>query len=229
MATPDPPARPDPAAPRLGALEPTDRTDLVSEDVWIGEQVADVDLHGRVADHVEIAASELVRVELTGTGLERLRLVDVVVRDCELSGALAGGASIVRAEFHRCRMTGLELSGSKLAHVRFVDCKLDEANLRFVEAEQVVFERCSLVGTEFYGATLATTEFDTCDLTRGQFSKATVAGARFAGSTIDGLRGAGGMSGVVIAAEQVLPLALSVFRDLGIVVEHLDDDHDPAG
>ena len=87
-------------------------------------------------------------------------------------------------------------------------------------SKQVVFDHCSLVNADFYGATLTTTAFDSCDLTNAQFSKASAGGARLIGSTLDGVRGATALSGVVIGGEQVLPMALSMFTELGITIEN---------
>jgi uncharacterized protein YjbI with pentapeptide repeats len=206
--------------PSLRLSQPTG---LSPHDEWNEECVVDADLSGCVADHVEIAACELRGVLLTGAELEQLRLVDVVARICEFSGSFAHQSSMVRVEFRNCRMSGLVVSDSRLSSVQFVDCKLDDANFRFATGDHVVFDRCSLVGADFYGATLTVSGFDSCDLTGAQFSKATVGGVRLLGSRLEGVRGAIGMSGVVIGSDQVLPLALSVFSDLGIVIEHEED------
>ena len=157
-------------------------------------------------------------VRLTGARLEHLRLVDVLVVDCELSGTLATESSLQRVEFRDCRMSGLVMSDTKLRHVRFRDCKLDEANFRFVRAEQVVFEGCSLVDADFCESVFTASAFLHCDLRNAEFSKASMKGARLAGSVLDGLRGAGYLRGVVVGTDQVLPLALGVFADLGISI-----------
>ena len=106
----------------------------------------------------------------------------------------------------------------------FVGCKLDDTNLRFARAERLRFDDCSLVGADCYEATLTGTEFEACDLTNAEFSKATMVGARLAGSTLERVRGASSLAGAIVTTDQVLPLALGVFADLGIVVERPDDD-----
>ena len=221
--TPSPPARPAPVAPRLvPSPAHAQPTSLTPRDEWDQVRVVRSDLSGCVADQVEIAACELRGVLFTGSELERLRLVDVVATDCEFSGTITHQASMVRVEFRNCRMSGLVASDSRLSSVQFIDCKLDDANFRFATGDQIVFDRCSLAGADFYEATLTASAFDSCDLTRAQFSKATVRGVRLAGSRLEGLRGAIAMSGVVLGSDQVLPMALSVFSDLGIVIEHED-------
>ncbi|MDQ1467233.1 MAG: hypothetical protein QOH10_1648, partial [Actinomycetota bacterium] len=60
--------------------------------------------------------------------------------------------------------------------------------------------------------------FSGCDLSRAVFTKAAMVGTRLAGSTLDGLKGASALRGVVVGSDQVLPLALGLFGDLGIVI-----------
>jgi uncharacterized protein YjbI with pentapeptide repeats len=216
-------------APRLPAsLTEVARSDLDPYDEWRDERVAGADLAARIAGHVEISACELRNVRLTGAHLERLRLIDVLLVDCELSGALLHESSFLRVELRNCRATGLVVAQAKLAHVRFVDCKLDDANFRFARAGQIVFDRCSLVGADFYDAEFTTTVFSGCNLTNAEFSKASMAGARLAGSRLEAVRGAGSLAGAIVATDQVLPLALGVFADLGIVVEQPIDQDEPG-
>ena len=165
-------------------------------------------------------------VRFTGTRLEHLRLADVLAVDCELSGAIVTEATLWRVEFRSCRMSGLVISDTKLRDARFRDCKLDDANFRFAKGERVVFDGCSLVEADFSEATLAASAFSGCDLRRAVFTKASMAGTRLAGSTVDELTGAGSLRGVIVGTDQVLPLALGVFGDLGIVIR--DEDESPT-
>jgi uncharacterized protein YjbI with pentapeptide repeats len=198
-------------------LTPARHDTLRPHDEWQNERI-EGDLSAQIADHVEITGCALHGVRLTGARLDLLRLVDVLAVDAELSGALVTESSLQRVEFVNCRMSGVVISDSKLRSVRFRDCKLDDANFRFVKAERVVFDGCSLVDADFSGAVLASSAFAGCDLSTAEFSKASLTGTRFAGSTLDGLRGAGSLRGAVIGSDQVLPLALGVFADIGISV-----------
>ena len=78
---------------------------------------------------------------------------------------------------------------------------------------------CSLVDTDFYEAVLAKSALEGCDLRGSDFSKAAVRGLRLGGSNLEGVRGAMSLAGVVVARNQVLPLALSLFGDLGIELQ----------
>jgi uncharacterized protein YjbI with pentapeptide repeats len=193
-----------------------------SDEEWEDERVFDADLTGQVADRVRLTRCELHRVALTGAQLRGLTLVDVLAVDCELSGAFLHEAKFQRVELRNCRMTGVVMSQSNLKHLRLVECKLDGANLRLTRADHVQMSDCTLVDADFYEAVLTNSVLDGCDLRGSAFSKAAVRGLRLGGSKLDGVRGATSMGGVVVAGDQVLPLALSLFGDLGIDIENDD-------
>jgi uncharacterized protein YjbI with pentapeptide repeats len=83
----------------------------------------------------------------------------------------------------------------------------------------VLLDGCSLAHADLTGVTMKAAAIVDCDLRAGDVTKARLAGARLNGSTIEGLRGAGALRSVVIGTEQVLPLALAIFADLGITIE----------
>ena len=117
-------------------------------------------------------------------------------------------------------MTGVVLAQASLGHVRFKDCKLDEANFRLMHADHVQMSGCSLMRADFYEADLTKSALDGCDLRGGDFSKASVRGLRLGGTKLDGVRGALNMGGAVVAGDQVLPLAVSLFADLDIEIQN---------
>jgi uncharacterized protein YjbI with pentapeptide repeats len=221
-----PTRKPAPKFPRPLSPEPPseplvrEHSGLSSHDEWEDERVFDADLAGQVADRVRLTRCELHRVVLTGAQLRGLALVDVLAVDCELSGAFLHEALLQRVELRNCRMTGVVISQSSLSHVRMVDCKLDEANLRLAQADHVQMSDCSMVEADFYEAVLTKSALDGCDLRGSDFSKASVRGLRLGRSNLDGVRGAMSMGGVVIAGDQVLPLALSLFGDLRIEIQN---------
>jgi uncharacterized protein YjbI with pentapeptide repeats len=211
-----PPSSPEPpSAPRVA-----EHSTVSSRDEWEDEQVSEADLAGQAAEHVRLTRCELHRVVLTGAQLRDLTLVDVLAVDCELSGAFLHEAQLRRVELRNCRMTGVVLSQAKLSHVRLVECKLDGANLRLVQGDHVEMTDCSLVEADFYEAVLEKSALAGCDLRASDFSKASVRGLRLEGSNLEGVHGAMSMGGVVVAGEQVVPLALSLFGDLHIEIRN---------
>jgi uncharacterized protein YjbI with pentapeptide repeats len=211
-----PPRSPEPPSESLVGKH----SEMSSHDAWEDERVLDADLAGQIADQVRLTRCELHGVVFTGAQLRGLALVDVLAIDCELSGAILHEASLRRVELRNCRMTGVVMSQSSLGHVRLVDCKLDGANLRLARADHVEMSDCSLVDADFYEAVLTTGALHGCDLRGSDFSKASVKGIRLERSKLDGVRGAMSMGGVVVAGDQVLPLAQSLLSELGIVIQN---------
>jgi uncharacterized protein YjbI with pentapeptide repeats len=119
-------------------------------------------------------------------------------------------------------MSGLVVSQSRLRDVRFTEAKLDGGDFRMSHFERVVFDACAMPDADLYEAQLTAVAFDHCDLRRAHFSAVKTDGLRLHGSDLEGVRGATSLRGAVLSPEQVLPLALSVFAELGITIERED-------
>jgi len=214
-----------PTAPRLADDRASvEHDDLVDEDEWLGETVAGADLSRSFAEHVRIVGTELRGVTLTAANLHRCTLTDVRLVECELSGAMFTESQWLRVEVLNCRMSGVVVSQSRLRHVRFVEDKLDGADFRIVNAERVVFDQCAMPDADFYDARLQSVSFAGCDLRRAHMSGVVVRELRLHGSQLEGLRGASSLRGASITFDQVLPLALGLFNELGITVSNDDPD-----
>ena len=82
-----------------------------------------------------------------------------------------------------------------------------------------VFDACAMPDADLYDAALTHVLFDSCDLRRAHFSAVKTDGLRLHESDLEGLRGALALRGAVLSPEQVLPLALSVFGEMGVTIE----------
>jgi uncharacterized protein YjbI with pentapeptide repeats len=222
--------RVEPAAPRL-APDLAQPSSVALDD---GDELQDAllvgtDLTGTVAPDAHVAGCELRDARLTGADLEGAVLTDVSFVGCDLSGAIFTEAQWLRVELRNCRASGLVVAQARLRDVRWVGSKLDGLNARLVRGERVVFEDCSLVDADFYETTLEGGAFDDCDLVTANFAAARLSDVRFRHSRLERLRGAGGMRGAAVSAEQTLPLALSLFADLGISLLDDESPDDEAG
>jgi uncharacterized protein YjbI with pentapeptide repeats len=214
-----------PTAPRLTSERAVvDHASLVDEDEWLGETVVGADLARSFAEHARIVGTELRGVVLTAANLHRCTLTDVRLVECELSGAMFTESQWLRVEIVNCRMSGAVVSQSRLRHVRFLEDKLDGADFRIVTAERVVFDQCAMADADFYDARLQSVDFDRCDLRRAHMSGVVARDLRLHGSQLEGLRGAASLRGASITFDQVLPLALGLFNEVGIKVT--DDERD---
>ena len=200
---------------------------LHSPDLTDGTEWAGVEITGEIGgeaevDSVDVTASRLANLRLTGRRIDGLRMVDVLVEDCELSGFTMPAAYLRRVEFRRCRLSGLSAPNLRAHHVRFTDCRADGASFRMSTWNTCELSEVNLSDVDFLEAKLAGVHLLGCDLTEADFSRATTSAVALHGSTLEGIKGAGNLRGAVIAGDQVLGLALRVFASLGIMV---DDDY----
>lgn len=213
-------------APRV----PDELTPLTVESIDDEDELEEVelrgDLSGAQARSIAIERSRLVGVRLTGADLPRLRLVDCVLEGCDLSGAFLEKGGWNRVALVDCRLSGTVLTSSSLRHVRWSRCRADDVVLRFTTSEQILFEECAMGGADLASASVTGGRILGSDLTSADVSQAKLPGLRLQGSTLDGVRGASALRGVVIASAQVVPVALAVFAGLGI---EIDDEAPDAG
>jgi uncharacterized protein YjbI with pentapeptide repeats len=206
--------------PRLPpVLTPLADPELVDGAEWTGVEITGEPGGARDVAYLELSASRLANVRLTGRRFDHLRLVDVLVEDCELSGVTLTDSHFTRVELRRCRLSGLVASTLRARHVRFSECRADGAMFRMTTWDHAELDDVDLRDADFYAAALTGVRMTGCDLTGADLSKATMAGTRLHGSTLEGIRGADSLRGAVIGPDQVLPVAFSVLATLGIVVE----------
>jgi uncharacterized protein YjbI with pentapeptide repeats len=204
----------------LGALtDPDLRSDTSLVDVHVTGSVT-------VADeptlHLAMSGCRLSNLSLTGCHLHHVRLTDVLFEECELSGTTVDDATFERVRFERCRMSGFVAPQLEGRHVSFVDCRLDDAWFRMAALVQCSFDGCDLSNADFYGADIRSSRIVRSTLDRAEVSSATFEDVALHGSSVDDLSGAASLVGVTIGSSEVVPLALSVFAAIGIVV---DDDY----
>jgi uncharacterized protein YjbI with pentapeptide repeats len=182
------------------------------------------DFSDRWGEDHSLERSRLVQAQLIGAASSRLRAIDVRVEGSDLSGSDFDESTFTRVVFHECRLSGAVFSRCSFRDVLFSGCRLNQANFAMSDTSTVTFEDSDLRESDFYAANLGGARFFDCNLTGAQFSKATTTGVRFHGSTLTDLKGGQALAGAVIESSQVLPVALAVLSELGIVI---DDERDP--
>ena len=204
--------------PRLAQALATLDAELEDEAAWSEAEVSG-DFSGVAANHVEIAGCRVANARFTGTDLAHARIIDATFTGCDLSGARLDEARLTRVELRDCRLSGLLLGGATMQDVRIVDCKVDNGHFRLSKGERVEFHSTVLTGADFGGCRIAHARFFDCDLTGADFSGARIKGARLHGSTLEDVRGALDLTGVVIDANQLVPLGVRVLAALGVGVD----------
>lgn len=214
-----------PASPRIpAALESVSGQKLADE-----SNITDSDLSGDLSFssgwRVSIQRTRMSAVHLTGSVLNGLSLIDVLVEQSDLSGVDLDESSFTRVEFRDCRMDGAGFTRSRFRDVLFTRCRLNQASFRMSDAPSTWFDETEVREGDFYAAQMEGSRFFDCVLDGAELSKASLAGARFHGSSLIDLKGSDSLSGAVIDSLQVLAVAQSVLSALGVTV---DDERDPS-
>ncbi len=166
-----------------------------------------------------------------GAGLEELRLEGaslaggrhrgITIRDCELRACDLSTLSVregrlLRCVVSGCRATGLDWPEGAVRDVTFRDCQLDLGSFRFSALQRVVFVGCVLREADFAETRCESVVFDGCDLTAASFDRAKFRRSELRGCTLEEIQGVEGLRGVAMEWAEVVALAPTFARALGI-------------
>ena len=208
--------------PRVAAaLEAVDGEQVEDGDVLEGVRWTNGVPPGDVRE-LQVAASRISGVRLTGWEIDELTLLDTAVEGCELSGAVVSDGRWERVVFENCRMSGLAAAGLRARHVRFVDCKLDGAWLRGASFDHCEMVDCDLTGADLYGARLAASQLVRCTLDDAELSSVDADELALHGSTIVGTKGLASLQRLIVGSDQIVDLAIPLLAARQIRV---DDDY----
>lgn len=93
-----------------------------------------------------------------------------------------------------------------------------EVSFRFSTLKSVTFTDCDFRHADFQRAKLRNVEFEQCDLTGAQFGNVETHSTRFRHCKLDAISGVSSLGGVMVGQEELLSLAWSMAKELGIKV-----------
>jgi uncharacterized protein YjbI with pentapeptide repeats len=197
--------------------------DLQREGGLDGALLEDADASQLQAPSLRLAEVGLHRVDLNGSRLRGLRLVDVLATAVNAANGSWPGARMNRVTFQRSTLVGVDLAEGSLSATTFCECKLDLVNLRMSSIDDVAFVRCSLRGADFYEASLKSVRFCGCELHETDFNRASLERVDLRTSTLVDVRGTASLKGAIIDASQLIDLAPSLAGELGIRVAEVGE------
>jgi len=171
---------------------------------------------------LQVSASRLSGVRLTGGEVEDLTLLDTVVEGCELSGAVVSAIRCERVAFTDCRMSGVVLTDLRARHVSFSNCQLDGAWLRSATFDHCELVDCQLTGAQLFGARFSDSRLVRCRLDEADLTDVEADELALHGSSLVGTKGLDSLRKLVIATDQVVDVALPLLAARSILV---DDDY----
>lgn len=159
------------------------------------------------------------RLDLSGSTLSDLELMDVCLSEVDLSNAKVRAGIARRVELLRCRAIGLRLTVESASDFYAQDTKLDFAVLEIGRAKGIaVFDSCSFREAVITGD-MSNVLFMGCDLTGAEFAASQARGCDLRGSRLRGVRGLLSLRGAKISADQVIDVADALADEAGMIVE----------
>ncbi|HEU5033914.1 MAG TPA: pentapeptide repeat-containing protein [Mycobacteriales bacterium] len=145
-------------------------------------------------------------------------LVDLVATDCDISGLLAQQSRLERAELVRSRLRGVTWAGGVVRDVLLDEVRTEDASVRFSALRRVIVRDSDLPGLDLTECTLEQVRFEQCTLRGARFDHATMVQVGFTGCDLTGVSGAAAFAGASMQLDDLLSLAPSLARELGITI-----------
>ena len=165
-----------------------------------------------------VAHSVVRHVDLSGSRLDPVTLVDTAFEDVDLSNASVQRATARRVEMLRCRAIGLRLSIEQASDLCVEGCRLDFAAIHIEKVKGIAaFIGCSFRETVISGC-LSGVVFLDCDFVDTEFEVASAKGCDLRMSRLVGARGLLSLRGALITAEQAVSVAHRLATEAGLIV-----------
>ncbi len=209
-------------APREPALPSgLDRVEiaLLRHDDRICElELTGAELSDQHANGVGFEMVKLTSVDLSGSRLEHLSILDGMLHDCNLANVHGRRARLNRVVIERSRMTGIDLADAALVDVTVRGCRVDLASFGASRLERVTFEDCALGQSDFLEARLDAVRFHRCELLRADFRGARLRHCEFRRSDLTDLQGIESLRGAAMEWPDIVAMAAAWAAALGIEV-----------
>lgn len=169
-----------------------------------------VDLHDRAFRGERIGPAEL------GANSE---VVEVSIEDCDVVGVIAEKSRLERVRVTGSRLRGVSWAGGVIRGVTLDAVGTADLSCRFSTLRAVTIRDSQLPGADFTEVVFDDVTFEHCDLRGARFDHAKVKGLRVAGCNLAGASGGVALRGASMDLDDVLSLAPSLAREIGITIE----------
>ncbi|HXW82216.1 MAG TPA: pentapeptide repeat-containing protein [Acidimicrobiales bacterium] len=170
------------------------------------------------AGGVKVDNTRLSDIDVSGSRLESLRLIDDVLECCNLANIQARRSVATRVRIEACRMTGVGLTEATLQDVTVRDCRVDLASFSHSRLQRVSFESCMLIETDFLECQLESVRFERCDLSRADFRGARMQRCELCRNNLTDLQGIANLKGAAMEWPDIVEMAGAFARTIGIGV-----------
>ena len=146
-------------------------------------------------------------------------VVDVTLEDCDVIGVLAQKSRVERVTITGSRLRGVSWVAGVIRGVTLDTVTGHDLTCRFSTLRVVTMRDCQLPEADFTEAEFDQVVLERCDLRGAKFDHAKVKSLRITGCNLAGASGAIDLRGASIDLDDVLSLAPSLAREIGITVE----------
>jgi uncharacterized protein YjbI with pentapeptide repeats len=214
-----PPHSDQPLPPRLPSwLEKATMRALTDDAACSEVELASLSIAEQHTQGVKLDSARISDVDVSGSRLDGLRLVDDLLERCNLANVQARRAAATRVSIENSRMTGVTLSEATLHDVMVRDCRVDLASFSHSRLQRVSFENCMLVQTDFLESQLESVSFEHCDLSRADFRGARMQRCQLRRNNLAGLQGVGNLKGASMEWPDIVEMAGTLASEIGIEV-----------
>lgn len=146
-------------------------------------------------------------------------IVEVTLEDCDVIGVLAQKSRLERVSITGSRLRGVSWAAGVIRGVTLDSVTGQDLSCRFSTLRVVTLRDCQLPEVDFTEAEFDQVMLERCDLRAAKFDHAKVKSLRIAGCNLAGASGAIDLRGASMDLDDVLSLAPSLAREIGIAIE----------
>lgn len=152
--------------------------------------------------------------------LRQARIDEAELRVCDLANAQADDSSMFETAIAHGRLTGLSWTAGVLRDVLIDSTRADLVSFAESRLRTVVFRDSDLRQADFQRTDLRDVRFERCNLAGARFADARIQqNVRFEECDLTGVIGLTALRGAVIQGGDLVSLAATLARELGITVE----------
>ncbi|MCI9413668.1 MAG: pentapeptide repeat-containing protein [Clostridiales bacterium] len=178
--------------------------------------IAEASLTEKELDGLCFRSSRLENCRFVGCSFHRAAFLDVVFEGCDLSNSDFDSAFFQRCRFHNCKGVGALLARARLFHIAVEDCDFRYSVWDTAQLRRVCFTGGTLDKSSFGDCAFDPVEFHEASLIGAGFLRTSLDGVRLTTCQIAGLQAAGPeLKGAIVTAYQAAELA----RLLGVVIQ----------
>ncbi len=176
------------------------------------------DLSHQSGDGLEVHGCRFEGVRLP-TAISRTTIEGSHLVSCDLANAQVDESSLLDSVVTSSRLTGISWSHGILRG-SVIEARADLSSYRNTKIRNVIFRDCDLRQSDWQRAEFRNVLFQGCNLTGAQFSNAQMQhNVQFSDCTLIDISGVRGMAGATVNGGDLLGLAGSLAREVGIGVE----------